>query len=1221
LRFKSTPSSPLARVLTAALAFAAATAGTLGFWDAVFHRVPFALYFAAVAVAALRAGWIAGIAVGVAGVVTIAAHQGFAAGLLVPSVVLLGVSGIISLLAATRERALAALGESEWQYRLMVENVRDHAVFMTDLDGRVTKWNAGAARLLGWREAEIVGQPASGIFTPEDRAAGAPQAEIEQARQAGHAADDRWHQRKDGSRFFASGMMMRVDDEAGRHVGYTKVLRDMTERLRADEAVAAARAQAVAVAESERNRLVEVFNRSPSFMAVLRGPQHVYELTNDRHYELVGQRDVRGRSVREALPELEGQGILELLDKVYATGEPFVGTGVTVALQRRPGEPPEPRLMDFVYQATRDPDGSVSGIFVHGVDLTERARAEQALRASEARYAASVRAALDCIVSMDHEGRVTEWNPAAEQTFGYRRDEALGRELAALIIPAAYRDAHRHGLARYLATGEGPVVGTRFVIAAVRQDGTEFPIELAVTRLPSQGPPAFTGYLRDITEAKRVERELADARRELEARVEQRTVELAEANATLRTEREFLSAVLEHAIDGIVACDADGTLRLFNRATREFHGLPEQPLAPDRWAEHYDLYAADGKTRLAKEQVPLFRALTEGVVRDVEMVIAAKGQPPRVLTASGRAISGPDGAKLGAVVVMHDLSTRKLAEAQRERAIREEAARREAEASAQRLRESEERLRLAVAIAQMGTFEIDLRTDAVAVNDAGRDIYGWAADDEPLTFVKVQSHFHPDDRDEVLRRVGDALRPDGPGEFEVEQRIVRTDGTTRWIRVRGRAVFETVAGARRSVRCLGTYLDITDQKEADRRREELLAGERAARIESERALRMKDEFLATLSHELRTPLNAILGWSQILAGGSRDADDLAEGLRTIERNALAQTQIIEDLLDMSRIISGKVRLDVQRVDLAAVVREAVATAKPSAEAKAIRLQAVLDPHAGPVSGDPARLQQVMWNLLTNAVKFTPKGGRVQVLLERVNSHLELSVSDTGEGIAPDFLPHVFDRFRQADASTTRRHGGLGLGLSIVKQLVELHGGSVRVKSAGIGQGTTFTVSLPLTVIQPEPDPAVERRHPRSASTTVPPDACIEIVGVKVLVVDDEADARSLVRRLLEDCQAQVITAGSAAEALNLVRTERPDVLICDIGMPGEDGYALIKRVRALGPAHGGQVPAAALTAYARGEDRVKAILAGFQMHLAKPVEPAELIATVASLAGRTGASR
>ena len=415
------------------------------------------------------------------------------------------------------------------------------------------------------------------------------------------------------------------------------------------------------------------------------------------------------------------------------------------------------------------------------------------------------------------------------------------------------------------------------------------------------------------------------------------------------------------------------------------------------------------------------------------------------------------------------------------------------------------------------------------------------------------------------------------------------------------------------------YLD--QSRRAEEERVDLLKSEQAARSEAERASRMKDEFLATLSHELRTPLNAILGWSQILATGSRDADDLAEGLRTIERNARAQTQIIEDLLDMSRIISGKVRLDVQRIDLAPVVRAAVDTVRPAAEAKGIRLQAVLDPHASPVSGDPNRLQQVFWNLLTNAVKFTPKDGRVQVLLERVNSHVEVSVIDTGEGISPEFLPHVFDRFRQADASTTRRHGGLGLGLAIVKQLVELHGGTVRVKSGGAGHGSTFSVMLPVTVIHAEPDPATEaqRRHPAAR----PPeggvkDTCPTLAGLYVLVVDDEADARALIKRVLEDCQAQVQTAGSVAEALAVMQSRLPDVLVSDIGMPEEDGYSLIRRVRQGCLHHSGRVPALALTAYARSEDRMKAISAGYQMHLAKPVEPAELIMMVASLAGRTG---
>jgi hypothetical protein len=281
------------------------------------------------------------------------------------------------------------------------------------------------------------------------------------------------------------------------------------------------------------------------------------------------------------------------------------------------------------------------------------------------------------------------------------------------------------------------------------------------------------------------------------------------------------------------------------------------------------------------------------------------------------------------------------------------------------------------------------------------------------------------------------------------------------------------------------------------------------------------------------------------------------------------------------------------------------------------LQTVLDSQTGPVSGDPNRLQQVFWNLLTNAIKFTPRAGRVQVLMERVESHVEVSVIDTGEGIAPEFLPFVFDRFRQADASITRRHGGLGLGLAIVKHLVELHGGSVRVKSDGAGLGSTFTVALPLTVIHSPPDTTGGRRHP-TAGSGVPMlgDTCVEIQGVRVLVVDDEPDARTLVRRVLEECKAVVTTAASAREAMERLEAERPDILISDIGMPGDDGLSLMRWVRALGPERGGQVPAVALTAYARAEDRMKAMLAGFDQHLVKPIEPAELITLVAVLASR-----
>jgi CheY-like chemotaxis protein/two-component sensor histidine kinase len=369
---------------------------------------------------------------------------------------------------------------------------------------------------------------------------------------------------------------------------------------------------------------------------------------------------------------------------------------------------------------------------------------------------------------------------------------------------------------------------------------------------------------------------------------------------------------------------------------------------------------------------------------------------------------------------------------------------------------------------------------------------------------------------------------------------------------------------------------------------------------------------------LRTPLNAILGWSALLRNGHPTPEDLSQGLETIERNARIQTQLIEDLLDMSRIISGKVRLDVQHVDLSSVVESAINSVMPAAEAKGIQLRRVLDPHAGPISGDPDRLQQVFWNLLSNSIKFTPRGGKVEVLLQRVNSHIEVIVTDTGMGIKPEFLPHVFDRFRQADSSTTRRQGGLGIGLSIVKHLVELHGGTVHAKSAGEAQGATFTIKLPLAIVRHE---GSRREHPTTSHGHSGPCDILSLSGIKVLVVDDERDARELIKRVLTECKADVETADSADQAKAIVKNIMPDVIVSDIGMPGKDGYEFIRELRSLSPESGGRIPAIACTAFARSEDRTRAMLAGYQVHISKPVEPQELVATVASLAGRTNPSK
>ncbi len=394
-------------------------------------------------------------------------------------------------------------------------------------------------------------------------------------------------------------------------------------------------------------------------------------------------------------------------------------------------------------------------------------------------------------------------------------------------------------------------------------------------------------------------------------------------------------------------------------------------------------------------------------------------------------------------------------------------------------------------------------------------------------------------------------------------------------------------------------------------RERLLESTDEARRKAELASRTKDEFLATASHELRTPLNAILGWARILRGGAIDAAGLVRGLETIERNAKAQVQLIEDILDGSRIITGKLHLEIRPVDLAEVLRSALDAVRPSAVAKNIALGATLDRAAGRMTGDADRLQQVVWNLVTNAIKFTPKGGKVDVVLERKDKFIVLLVKDTGLGIRADFLPHVFERFRQADATTTRRHGGLGLGLALVRHLVESHGGTVRVESEGEGRGATFVVMLPGAPASPE---AIEASLPAVVGDTAPESAVPNSLdGISVLVIDDEPDARDLVATVLRTRGADVMVAASVEQALDLLERRSPRVLVSDIGMPVVDGYSLLRRIRALGT-KGAQIPALALTAYAREEDRRRALEAGFQTYVAKPVEPDTLVRMVAELA-------
>jgi PAS domain S-box-containing protein len=402
-------------------------------------------------------------------------------------------------------------------------------------------------------------------------------------------------------------------------------------------------------------------------------------------------------------------------------------------------------------------------------------------------------------------------------------------------------------------------------------------------------------------------------------------------------------------------------------------------------------------------------------------------------------------------------------------------------------------------------------------------------------------------------------------------------------------------------------------RQRSRYEDEILAAKRVA----ESATRAKDEFLAVVSHELRTPLNAILGWARLMRGGTLDEASARRAVEIIERNAGAQAQLIEDILDYSRIVSGKLRLNVEPVNLVGVVEAALDVVRPAAQAKEIRLEAVLGSSVGPVSGDRDRLQQVMWNLLSNAVKFTPKGGHVHVRLERVNSYAEIAVSDNGQGIAPAFLSYVFETFRQEDATITRRHSGLGLGMAITRHIVELHGGSIGVVSPGEGRGSTFTVALPLMIVDMSrsggdaTDLLALEDNGEPLLEHLP-----SLAGLHVLVVDDQPDGRELVAAVLTRSGARVTTSSSVADALEKVQRLEPDVLVSDIEMPNEGGYALIERVRSLANENGGAIPAIALTAHARFKDRIRALAAGFQVHVPKPVEPTELVILVANLAGR-----
>ncbi len=652
----------------------------------------------------------------------------------------------------------------------------------------------------------------------------------------------------------------------------------------------------------------------------------------------------------------------------------------------------------------------------------------------------------------------------------------------------------------------------------------------------------------------------------------------------LRKQSEWLRVTLASIGDAVISTDEQARVTFMNGVAESLTGWSEAEALGCPLSDIFHIVNENSREPIEN---PALRALRQGVIVGLanHTVLIAKDGSERAIDDSSAPIRDEGEQVVGCVLVFRDVSERRRTE--------------------DALQRSEQDLRDFFDNASVGLHWVGPDGMILKVNKTELDLLGYSHEEYVGRHI---SEFHVSQLviEDILARLtaGETLH-----EYPAQLRC--KDSSIRDVLINSNVLFEN--GKFIHTRCF--TLDITDRKRAEAEREELLARERAARAEAERANRLKEDFLATLSHEIRTPLSAIMGWTQILMKRSIADKTLEQGLAVIDRNARIQAQLIADLLDMSRIISGNMRLEVQQVELPVILEAALDSVLPAAAAKEIRIQRTFEPVGDPMNGDPARLQQVVWNLLSNAVKFTPKGGQVKVVVARANAYVEISVNDTGQGIKHEFLPYVFERFRQADSSTAREHGGLGIGLAIVKQLVELHGGSVRVASDGEGKGSTFTVSLPLAVVhaRSKEDPkAVSNTAARTTASSEPPN----LSGIRVLIVDDESDARDMLKLLLEECNAEVMLAGSTDEGLVMLDRSLPDVILSDIGMPDRDGYSFMKAVRQRGI----RIPAAALTAFARSEDRTRALQAGYQTHIAKPVETAELLATVASLAQMKGAS-
>jgi PAS domain S-box-containing protein len=1008
-----------------------------------------------------------------------------------------------------RMRAETALRQSEERLRLMVESVKDYAIFMLDRGGHVATWNVGAERIKGYSAQEIIGQHFSRFYPQEDILAGKCEMELEVATRVGRFEDEGWRIRKDGSQFWANVVITALRDATGETVGFAKVTRDLTERR-------AAELERLRLGERARSRLHSLAELANS----LTGARSVDEvaLATVEHGAAFVEADVCMLYLRgddDTLRLLAEHGtnpaVLEHIREIPAdSGSPFhaVGVGKSDGVWIEAAQPlaaiypalsrlelDVPRSQSFAClpleaegrtlgmigvgflgprEFTPDDREFISTFARQCAQALARARglaAEQRAATLAERLRASLYTTVhsigDGLIATDAEGRITILNSVAQILTGWSEDEARGRHLDEVfrIINEHTREVVVSPVQKVLETGG--IVGLANHTLLIARDGSEIAIDDSGAPIRAGDGPIDGVVLvfRDVTERKREE---------------SRRLFLAEATSVLAQSLDYettVARVAELAVPLLADwCAVD--------LVSDGSSLPRR-LA----VAHVD----PTKAALARELNERYPPQPDAAVG--VMAVLRRGNPELYPTIS------------------EELLAASAVDAEHLRLVRE--------------------LRLRSAM-------------IVPLTVRGRVLGA-------LTFVYAESGRHYAEAD-----------------LQFAQALAR--------------------------RCASAIEN-----------SRLYTSEQRARQEADVANRAKDEFLAVVSHELRTPLNAITGWSKMLLRPGFDERRRQTAVETIERNADAMTQLIEDLLDMSRVISGKLRLEAQRVDSASVAEAAVESVRPVALTKGVEIVTRFDDQAPVIVADPTRLQQIVWNLVNNAVKFTPKGGRVTVASRQAGPSLEISVADTGKGISPAFLPQIFEAFRQEPGSG-RSRGGLGLGLAITKQLVELHGGTVVASSEGEGRGATFTVLLPILTDQ-APQSSQARMAPQRRETDRP----VHLQGLRVLVVDDDDDARNMLCSILEDSGCQVTRAADVQSALRCMAAEVPDVLLSDVAMPGEDGYDLIRQVRLLPREAGGDVPAAAITAYARSEDRRRLLNSGFSIHLPKPIDPAEVIAVVTTL--------